>query len=99
MFRARLNFDERADIQRESMSIAEKARRSGLSETVAGEIQASFEAVLSDLVVTGRLLKLQRSHLVVDRIISGPGYRLSIHFSVNEKLNFVARLLRRLGMK
>jgi hypothetical protein len=99
MFRVRLNFDERADIQRESISITEKARRSGLSETVSAEMQASFEALLSDLVDTGRLLKVQRSHLVVDRIISGPGYRLNIHFSVNEKLNFVARLLRRLGMK
>lgn len=99
MFRARLRFDERADAIRESDILADKARLSGLSEDAVAELRASFEPLLSELVVTGRLLKPQGSQMVVDRKISGRGYNLSFHFSVNEKPSFFMRLLRLVGVK
>lgn len=99
MFRANLRFDERVDPCRESALLTEKARLSGLSEVAIAEMRASFEPLLNELVTTGKLLKPQGSQMVVDRKISGHGYSVNFHFSVNEKPSFLERLLRLIGIK
>ena len=99
MFRTKLRFDERVDPSRESDLLTDKARLSGLSEVAISEMRASFEPLLTDLVATGKLLKIQGSQMVVNRKISGRGYSVSFHFGVNEKPSFLERLLRLMGVK
>ena len=95
MFRTAIRADENTDVAAVVSNLRRDCEAAGLSPVLSQVLAEQADAVLVQLVQTGRQLGSQGSQMQATREIAGDGYSVQIIFGVGPKPSFLQRMMQR----
>lgn len=98
MFRARIAASEKTEPGFETDALRRRAIAAGLSDSDIRVMLAEVNAALEVLIEQGQALRANGSHMTVEKMIAGTGYKVQIQFQTGgSSTGFLGRLRRALG--